>query len=752
MKTRKLNRAGITALTLALILAACDNLTGPGAKHSGETIPEGMGMVRIQLNAGESAQSIRTAHPEIGTYFTLTFTAPGKTPVVENVSGSPVTVALETGDWTLEVKGYADSARTNPRATGRASVSVTAEMTSPVTVYLTPDFSSAGTGSLSYSIILPNSVSRAWFALYPLDATGASREIDISAGAGGTVSATLNDLPVGSYRAVIDLYDGTGTNNRAATWTGAAHIYKDLITSLTRTFTAADFVNCDPIIGASATTLTAKLDAALASSGSYTIVLDGTESDLGSFAPKTLNVTGSKSIITIRGNGRTIQLGSNGSLFTLDPGSGSHIELVLQDVILRGRNSISNGSDNNAPLVWVESGETLEMKTGSSITGNVNSSSSNYGGGVYVAGNGTFTMSGGTVSNNSASPSSTIYGSGGGVYVASGGTFKINGGAVSGNSASSSSSNSFGGGVFINSGTFDMNGGTVSGNSAVTTSSSSSSSSGGGGVSISGGTFTMRGGAVSGNSVTASNSSSYCFGGGVYVSTTGRFTMSGGVISGNSAATTASNPSYCYGGGVFVYEPGTFNQQTASILYGSTESDSALKNTARSDGDAVYVYVNDSTGRKRTTTAGTEITLNSSQSGITNGWEESVITGITYSSVSGGTWTLQSDGRRKSPAIGDNSTTKTRVSFTSSGTNANIRIALDVSSESGYDFAFISTLDNASATHSSGYYTGSLISGTTSVTINIPVPTAGSHFIEIGYRKDGSQSHNSDCAWFKVIE
>jgi hypothetical protein len=73
-----------------------------------------------------------------------------------------------------------------------------------------------------------------------------------------------------------------------------------------------------------------------------------------------------------------------------------------------------------------------------------------------------------------------------------------------------------------------------------------------------------------------------------------------------------------------------------------------------------------------------------------------------------------------------------------------------VSSESGFDYAFISTLDNANATYSSGYYTGSLISGTDSKSITILVPTAGDHFIDIGYRKDGSQNGGSDCAWFKV--
>jgi hypothetical protein len=127
------------------------------------------------------------------------------------------------------------------------------------------------------------------------------------------------------------------------------------------------------------------------------------------------------------------------------------------------------------------------------------------------------------------------------------------------------------------------------------------------------------------------------------------------------------------------------------------------------------------------------------------------ISNITYSYVSGGTWTLDSDGRYKSPVIGDNSITKMRVNFTSTAANANIVVKLDVSSESSFDWAFISTLDNSSATGNSDYYTGSRISGTATVTIAIPVPTPGSHFIDIGYRKNEVDSDGSDCAWFKVF-
>jgi hypothetical protein len=145
---------------------------------------------------------------------------------------------------------------------------------------------------------------------------------------------------------------------------------------------------------------------------------------------------------------------------------------------------------------------------------------------------------------------------------------------------------------------------------------------------------------------------------------------------------------------------------------------------------------------------------------VINGAYPSIIpiSGITYSSVSGGTWILESDGTRRSPTIGHNSVTKMRVSFTSNVANASITILLAVSSEEGYDYAFISTLDNPSATYNNGYYSGSRISGMDPeygfkfVGVTIPVPTAGSHFIDIGYQKDGSDSGYDDCAWFIILD
>jgi hypothetical protein len=87
--------------------------------------------------------------------------------------------------------------------------------------------------------------------------------------------------------------------------------------------------------------------------------------------------------------------------------------------------------------------------------------------------------------------------------------------------------------------------------------------------------------------------------------------MNGGTISGNSAI---------YGGGVYVYS-GTFTKQSGGTIYGSNAG-STLKNTATyGDGFGHAVFVPGSPGKKRDTTAGTGVALNSAASGSAGGWE-----------------------------------------------------------------------------------------------------------------------------------
>ncbi|MBD5410457.1 MAG: hypothetical protein HDR53_05190, partial [Treponema sp.] len=179
----------------------------------------------------------------------------------------------------------------------------------------------------------------------------------------------------------------------------------------------------------------------------------------------------------------------------------------------------TSGSGGNGGGVFVSSG-TFTM-SGGTISGNT---ASKYGGGVYIY-SGTLTMSGGTISDNTAKSI------GGGVYIASSGTFNLTDGTIGGTASAEANTAQYGGGVYVYTGNFTMEGGTVSGNTATNN---------GGGVYVSSGTFTMKSGAISGNTTTNN-------GGGVYVYDS-NFTMEGGEITDNMASAN--------GGGVYAY--GTF--------------------------------------------------------------------------------------------------------------------------------------------------------------------------------------------------
>jgi hypothetical protein len=211
-------------------------------------------------------------------------------------------------------------------------------------------------------------------------------------------------------------------------------------------------------------------------------------------------------------------------------------------------------------------GGTFTM-SGGEISGNNLGNLSPYGigGGVYNLG--TFTMSGNAVIRENEARD------GGGVYTDELGTCTISGGTISGNTAVN------GGGVYANiityeygSGACTMSGGLISGNTATN----------GGGVyvhysvSFKNATCTMSGVSISGN--TATN------GGGVFVD--GAFTISSGTISGNTASDS--------GGGVCVNYRGLFTK-TGGTIYGYSGETAANRNTATAGtssndkGHAVYV-------------------------------------------------------------------------------------------------------------------------------------------------------------------
>jgi hypothetical protein len=153
---------------------------------------------------------------------------------------------------------------------------------------------------------------------------------------------------------------------------------------------------------------------------------------------------------------------------------------------------------------------------------------------------GTISMSGGTITNNTADSA------GGGVY--NSGKFTMTGGTITKNTGNT------GGGVFVYQiGSFTLSNGEISSNNAIS----------GGGVSVLG-DFTMSNGKITDNSV------SHC-GGGVFVSSGdySSFTMTGGTISGNTATET--------GGGV--YNLKIFTNSGGKIFNNKANSDNDVFNS-----------------------------------------------------------------------------------------------------------------------------------------------------------------------------
>jgi hypothetical protein len=164
------------------------------------------------------------------------------------------------------------------------------------------------------------------------------------------------------------------------------------------------------------------------------------------------------------------------------------------------------------------------------------------------------------------------------VSIYGGSLVMTDGAKITGNNASYS--NYGGGGVCVNSGTFTMSGGVISGNT--------SDYGGGGGVSVGSGTFTMHGGEISGNTATDG-------GGGVYVdyyNGNGTFTKPGGTITG--------------------YASDTANGNAVKDSSGVVQSNK---------GHAVCVYMDFSPDKRRETSAGPGVNMDSSVSGAEGGWE-----------------------------------------------------------------------------------------------------------------------------------
>jgi hypothetical protein len=304
----------------------------------------------------------------------------------------------------------------------------------------------------------------------------------------------------------------------------------------------------------------------------------------------------------IKGNqaqaGGGVTVGNKGSAFTLDGGevrensSASDGGGIL--VIAEGAAAITAGKvENNAAAAQ---GGGISVYTGAAAAiggGEINGNKAADGGGLHITG--AVTMRGGAVKGNQAADN------GGGIYLAQGGSFTLQGGDILDNLAPLS-----GGGISVDGGNLVMEDGNISGNTA------SSETGTGGGVFVIRGTLELSGGKISGNA--AGNS-----GGGVNANHGSAFAMSGGEIAGNRAV---------YGGaGAAVLGENNSFKKTGGIIYGS-DAEEDLQNTNSEEGNCVdvtrhsdlrVVLVTDI--KRRKSTAGESVLLDSRKTGAEGGWE-----------------------------------------------------------------------------------------------------------------------------------
>ena len=193
--------------------------------------------------------------------------------------------------------------------------------------------------------------------------------------------------------------------------------------------------------------------------------------------------------------------------------------------------------------------------TGGSITGN----ETNRGGGVYVTGKGSFTMSASADGQNIPSiTGNNATENGGGVYVVgSSSTFKMTGGSIGGTNENDANTAYRGGGVCVDCSKFTMSASADGQNIPTITGNNATENGGGVYVIGSSSTFKMTGGTIGGTDANDANTATN--GGGVCVSKNGSFEMSG-------SSCITNNKADSYGGGVNInYASATFTMKGGSI-------------------------------------------------------------------------------------------------------------------------------------------------------------------------------------------
>ena len=101
----------------------------------------------------------------------------------------------------------------------------------------------------------------------------------------------------------------------------------------------------------------------------------------------------------------------------------------------------------------------------------------------------------------------------------------------------------------------------------------------------------------------------------------------------------------------------------------------------------------------------------------------------------------------KIPSGGNGSDVVKKITFETLRDNVTVTLNIVSSSEDRFDFAYACGLDGTSGYSNAKYE----ISGNNkSITCEYVVPNKGSHWIYIGYKKDGSGNYYNDCGYFSI--
>ena len=282
--------------------------------------------------------------------------------------------------------------------------------------------------------------------------------------------------------------------------------------------------------------------------------------------------------LTIRGkngkdtdilNANTDGTGKTHRIFEVQNGA----TLILSGLTLKGGTAPTGA---NGGGIFVVGGSKVELSN-CTIEG---CKAGTGGNGGAIGSQGTVTITGSTLTGNSAT-------NGGAVYVSGSGTkFTMHSGAISGNTVQSAGQKTSGGGVYVSLGTtFTMKGGTISDNTATTKGTSVGSKAMGGGVCVSGSgsKFIMEGNSpkITDNEVKKAGSGTdlLTIGGGVCVCDGAIFEMKAGSIENNKALEGDKQYFGHTGGGVCVGD---------SVDGGTSGATFTMKGGTISDNEAGY--------------------------------------------------------------------------------------------------------------------------------------------------------------------